>query len=1058
MPFVKKGEDTLWRASNEAHVTRVLNRVRGIEESSEDKKPNVIVGLEDHVSKALSTMIPSYGRQIIAQSNESLYEAVGAFAKEAALHVDIILPVHNAIHIVEQCIQSVLTRTFLPYHLFIVDDASDCKTKEVLAKVTEENPEKITLITNKKNKGFAATVNRGMRAGDGKYIVLLNSDVMVTPRWLTKMVMALEADRRNQIVNPVTNNTAVIDVGMAEGASYLQMNRVFEKYAERRYPEVMPTGFCFLFKRYLLDQVGYFDEGYENYGEETDFWMKAMTYLEGDKYMQFRGVLADDTYCFHERGSSFSSKGEWDHLELRKNASSRFHTLWPQFANWRQGFNVEKALGSLKTPISAPILNAYNSKYKVCFVVHSTSFCGGMKYICDLVNEINERGGDARVALINRPDQKPMVLNELRVAPVVFKDVEDFSKNFAVRVFDRGFVVASTVEQAPYVSKLLFDFPKLKGLLHVQSYEPFMAKDEELKKKLEADFRLIPKVISNADWISGVLKKEIGISALDTIHVGVDQKLFYPRDREDGDERPTLMMPFIKSYPIKGYKRGTILAKEVFDEAAKRGLDIRVLGYGMNEVVEEKRITALGPLSQNRLAKVLGTEVDVFLDPSSLHSYGLPALEALASGITVVGWDNRGIKEYIKDGETGKIFGKKTTVQTIAKYIVDLLESEEKRKKITNPEKVAETLANHDRAISVDSFIKRFEKAFSLDMRKKRIVFVTPHLRKHGGPTTIVELADKLAKRYRHDISITTMYTDVNPELTGRTKLDINLNCKKIPDCDVLIVNSDNPMNKEFIKLSQAKKKVMLKLSHNERFKDTENDSLKLPWDKIVTSTQWLKEACETPLEGWDHAAVPATRIGWYHYAHKEMKCPPGNKRYGDGVNRPVVIGTLIHHHPLKGSRESLDVLSDIKEKYGKEVVIVGVGEVDKPHFVKPGWMDHYVKSPDRDSMAQVMSNLDIWLGCSHTEGLGRMALEAMSASAACVITDTGAEYAINETNCLLVPVSGIKEMKDAVTILIENPSYRREVGAAGFETAEQISDPTETVEALGRVIEGLFK
>jgi len=44
---------------------------------------------------------------------------------------------------------------------------------------------------------------------------------------------------------------------------------------------------------------------------------------------------------------------------------------------------------------------------------------------------------------------------------------------------------------------------------------------------------------------------------------------------------------------------------------------------------------------------------DVFLLPSASESFGLSALEALATGVPVVGSDVAGIPEVVRDGETG---------------------------------------------------------------------------------------------------------------------------------------------------------------------------------------------------------------------------------------------------------------------------------------------------------------------------------------------------------------------------------------------------------------------
>jgi glycosyltransferase involved in cell wall biosynthesis len=668
---------------------------------------------------------------------------------------------------------------------------------------------------------------------------------------------------------------------------------------------------------------------------------------------------------------------------------------------------------------------------------------------------MNERGVDARVALIKRKDDKDIqVLPDLRSAPIVFDDTEDFTKNFTKKVFDNGFVVASTVEQAQTVRDLTDVTPKLRPVLHVQSYEPYMMPDKKSQNNMRAAFKLIPDVISSSAWITELLKQD-KVKCFATVHPGVNRKLYYPKEREEGDERPTILIPMIKSYPFKGYERGVELIKELWNISQKRGDEIRILVYGCDIVPEAPVVVGLGPLSQNRLAKLLGTEIDVFLDPSLIHSYGMPALEALASGVAVVSWDNLGIGQYIKDGMNGRIFPREVPAREVAKEILGLLKDPERRKKFTNRNNMKLVLQDHDRQLSVDRFIDEFEAHFECKEEKYRIVFVTPHLRKHGGPTTILHLANKLSER-GHQVSITSLYSDINPAVMEITGLSINLDPHNIPECDILVTNSDNPMNETFVTLKQAKKKVMLKLSQNARFKEYEEGSLNLPWDAIMTSTQWLKDACENPLDGWDHEPKEATRVGWFHYDHKDMTA---DRDYALPEDRPFIVGTLIHHHGLKGTPEALQAMAKVKEKMGDKVHMVGIGEVQPgvKGFQVPNWME-YVYSPDREGMAKVLSQLDIWVGASHTEGLGRMALEAMSAGAACILADTGAEFAKHEENCLIAPVGDAEAIRGFLERLLEDHDLRREISIRGFRTADAAADPEPCIDAIEKVFRGLMK
>lgn len=1037
----------------------VMEFVKGLGEAESGNLP-MTYELKQKLDQALKTLAPRGGVDAMADANRRLYGSLKHALGKAPGAVDIILPVHNAIHITRKCIQRVLERTQWPFHLYVVDDASDAFTHAELERLAEANKSCVTLITNLRNKGFAATVNRGIREGKGEYVCLLNSDVFVTDLWLSKMMLALLSEPRNKIVCPVTNNTAIVDVPMSPGASYLQMNQVLESFAQRRYPELMPTGFCFLFPREMLFKIGYFDEAYFSYGEESDWWWKTIRYAEGDQYQRYRAVLADDTYVFHERGSSFSQIGNDTHMHYRKLASSRFNKLWPEWVTWKNTYDVSKAMGGLREKIPATLLRGVKDRYRVCWVVHDAKgSCGGMKYIADVVNEMIEQGINAKVAVIKRREQQPEVyLGELCTAPIFFSSREEFIKEFPTRVFPGGILIGATSELSPVI-QLVGEMSegRVRPLLHAQSYEPEICVDPNDKEVAKSLFTRVPDIISNAKWVTKAIKADTNMQPLATIHPGVDTFLFYQRDRSQGDERPTLLLPMNPHYPCKGFNRGLELIAAIEFLATQRKLDIRILVYGCESLPVITQAICQGDIPQMRVATLLGTEVDAFVDPSLLHSYGMPALEAAASGVKVFSWDNKGIKEYA-EGAGAEVYPNDLRPLDMARVIVDYLADPAAQREYQKKYAVirAHITKYHNREESVQTLIKQVEKHFNLNFVSRRICMLVPHLRKHGGPTTMLNLANEL-QAAGHKVGITTVYADVSPEVVGMTHLPVNVNAQKIPPCDLIITNSDNPMVEAVSRLDKVKKS-MLKLSHNPRFRKEEEKGLQQKWDAIVTSTDWLVDVCKNPTEGWEYLSCDAERIGWWNYAFGLFQCAPDSRTYGMGTaESPVTIGTLIHAHPSKGSREAIEALGALTMKYGPHVRFIGVGEVPPQAFRSNLPNFEYRFQLSREQMAKTMQEMDIWIGASHSEGLGRMGLEAMSASVAVVSTNTSAEYMRDRANCLLVPIGDSRALAAAVSTLVEQPELAQMIRMRGFETAASLADPAPTIGALQKVIARVF-
>ncbi len=235
---------------------------------------------------------------------------------------DIIIPVYNAYDCLGECFDSVLKYTdFKKAHLILIDDKSpDSRVLPLLKKYKKENDTKITLLVNRNNLGFVATVNKGMRHSKND-VLLLNSDAVVTEGWLDKIMDCGERDDKIATVTPVANNVTPAHLpegfrkrGFPEGYTLKRMAKLVEDCSMHLYPEVPSAhGFCMYIKREVIKKVGYFDEETfgKGYGEENDFCFRCFKY-------GYYHVLCDDTFVLHKGSQSFLDKKKFHDDELRE--------------------------------------------------------------------------------------------------------------------------------------------------------------------------------------------------------------------------------------------------------------------------------------------------------------------------------------------------------------------------------------------------------------------------------------------------------------------------------------------------------------------------------------------------------------------------------------------------------------------------------------------------------------------------------------------------------------------------------------------------------------------
>ena len=198
------------------------------------------------------------------------------------MQVSFIIPLFNNLALTRACVAS-LQATLpagLTHEIILVDDGSTDDTRSWLA--TLGPPFRVVL--NDRNLGYAAANNRAIAIARGDVLALLNNDLVLLPRWLEPMLGAHRslADRAGLIGNiQLDAGTGAIDhTGIIINQQGKPVHdRALPARRSRLFSSVRPvpalTGACVLVKRALWQQLGGFDEGYVNGGEDVDLCFRA---------------------------------------------------------------------------------------------------------------------------------------------------------------------------------------------------------------------------------------------------------------------------------------------------------------------------------------------------------------------------------------------------------------------------------------------------------------------------------------------------------------------------------------------------------------------------------------------------------------------------------------------------------------------------------------------------------------------------------------------------------------------------------------------------------------
>ena len=276
--------------------------------------------------------------------------------------VTIIIPIYNAYEDVKKCIESVLKHSTKNFELLLINDASSDQRIDALLN-TYKNYSNIKIINNQSNFGFVTSVNIGLKNSEND-VIILNSDTIVTPKWIEKLTIAAYSDGKIATATPFSNNAGVFSVPkMNEKNNIPQhlglngMANIVEKSSNHTYMRV-PTGngFCMYIKRDAINSIGYFDDiTFERgYGEENDFCMRA-------KANGWENIIDDATFIFHNENSSFGDEKN----KLIKKHMKLLLKKHPTYENEVSKFINSKKLNEMQQNISYSLLNKNITKKRI---------------------------------------------------------------------------------------------------------------------------------------------------------------------------------------------------------------------------------------------------------------------------------------------------------------------------------------------------------------------------------------------------------------------------------------------------------------------------------------------------------------------------------------------------------------------------------------------------------------------------------------------------------------------------------------------------------------------
>lgn len=280
----------------------------------------------EHLLKKHQYFNQNYGSELYRRYTQDPALLAAMSGQPQTPVASIVVLTYNQLDVTKLCMESVLRHTDVAFEVIVVDNASTDGTPDYLQELAQKHPN-VRLLLNQENRGFAGGCNQGIAQAKGEYIVLLNNDTVVSPKWLSLMIevaqmpgVGLVGPRTNCIVGPQEHKDVPYDQATLEGfEAFAQDWKAAHHRQVWESPRVI--GFCVLIRRAVIEEIGGLDTRYRtgNY-EDDDFC--ARTKLAG-----FNIMVTDEVFI-HHFGSVTFRKQKIDYRQLMQENWRRFKQKW----------------------------------------------------------------------------------------------------------------------------------------------------------------------------------------------------------------------------------------------------------------------------------------------------------------------------------------------------------------------------------------------------------------------------------------------------------------------------------------------------------------------------------------------------------------------------------------------------------------------------------------------------------------------------------------------------------------------------------------------------------
>ncbi len=240
--------------------------------------------------------------------------------------VSVIILTWNGRAYLKACLDSLAAQTYCDFETILVDNGSSDGSVEYVRSAYPW----VRLLELTENIGFAGGNNRALKECSGKFIVTLNNDTKLEPGFLAALVAAAEGDPAIGMVAAKMLNfyekRRIDSVGVRIALNGMGQNIGVGEQDNGQYDvatEVFgPCAGAALYRRAMLEEVGFFDPAFFAYYEDLDLAWRGR--LAG-----WRSVTAPDAVVYHVHSATSGKMSPFTVYHVQRNKWFVIIKNWP---------------------------------------------------------------------------------------------------------------------------------------------------------------------------------------------------------------------------------------------------------------------------------------------------------------------------------------------------------------------------------------------------------------------------------------------------------------------------------------------------------------------------------------------------------------------------------------------------------------------------------------------------------------------------------------------------------------------------------------------------------